>query len=225
MLDKQNILIETQSKRRNLKITLNALGQVVVTAPPHTPRSFIDQLLAKNQSWIEKRIQQQKKLIPLVTKTTVMIFGQAYTKTQSVLPKKLPGFYLSGQNLIFNPVDTLNPTRFQNTQLKRFLKLTASQYITPKTQVIAQKMDLKPTTIGLREQSSRWGSCSSRGHLSFNWHLVHFSPEIIDYVIIHELAHLKQANHSQYFWELVAKFDSNYQTHRRNLKKYLLNNE
>jgi len=210
---------------RRLTLRLNAQGQPVVTAPAGVSRLAAAHLVAKNQAWIAAQLKRQQRLTPLITKQTILLFGQNYQKISQALPQRLPGFYILEEKLIYNPTDSQNPNKFQAIQLKRFLKLTATQYIIKRAQQLATKMALNPKTIGLREQSSRWGSCSSRGHLSFNWRLVHFSPAIIDYVIIHELAHLQQANHSSKFWQLVKQYDPKYQQHRQELKKYLLNNE
>ena len=72
--------------------------------------------------------------------------------------------------------------------------------------------------IGIRGQYTRWGSCSSKGNLSFNYTLLQFREEVIDYVIIHELCHLKEMNHSKRFWKLVGKLCPDY----KNLRKELL---
>ena len=81
-------------------------------------------------------------------------------------------------------------------------------------------MDINFNSITLREQKTRWGSCSSKGNLNFNWRLVHYRPEIIDYVIIHELAHRTHMNHSAKFWQLVEKYDPEYRKHRGFLKRH-----
>ena len=77
--------------------------------------------------------------------------------------------------------------------------------------------------ITLRRQKTRWGSCSSKKNLNFNWQLVYFEPKIIDYVIIHELAHLTHMNHSKNFWQLVEKYDPEYKKHVGWLKRNGLN--
>jgi len=73
--------------------------------------------------------------------------------------------------------------------------------------------------VTLKEQKTRWGSCSSKGNLNFNWRLVHFEPPIIDYVIVHELAHRTHMNHSADFWSLVATFDPEYRIKKGWLKR------
>lgn len=74
-------------------------------------------------------------------------------------------------------------------------------------------MDIEYEKIEIRNQRTKWGSCSTTGTLGLNWRLMLAPPEIVDYVVIHELAHLREANHSQAFWSLVSEFDPDYKRH------------
>jgi predicted metal-dependent hydrolase len=80
-------------------------------------------------------------------------------------------------------------------------------------------MDISFGSISLREQKSRWGSCSSLGNLNFNWRLAHHPPAVIDYVIIHELAHRLHMDHSSAFWSVVKKYDPEHLKHQGWLKR------
>jgi len=71
--------------------------------------------------------------------------------------------------------------------------------------------------LSVRDQSSRWGSCSSRGAISLNWRLVLMEPALQDYVILHELAHLTEMNHSARFWDLLDTYDSGRAEHEAQL--------
>ncbi|MEK7618325.1 MAG: SprT family zinc-dependent metalloprotease [Patescibacteria group bacterium] len=72
--------------------------------------------------------------------------------------------------------------------------------------------------INIKNQKTRWGSASKKGNLNFNYKIVHLPKELLDYLIVHELCHLKEFNHSKEFWVLVAQIMPNYRTHRRELK-------
>ena len=76
--------------------------------------------------------------------------------------------------------------------------------------------------ISIRNQRSRWGSCSKEGNLSFNFKIVHLSPEVADYIIVHELCHIKEMNHSRRFWALVAQTIPSYRSLRRELHGFSL---
>lgn len=209
------------SRSRSLKISVSGTGEVIVSTPPFTPRFLIDRFVQTHASWIEieqRKVLQKKQF--LVTPTTVSLFGTTYTKKTLFSPTLPLGISLQGKTLLFNPTDSpylSDPEKIETQyqkNLTRFLKSTAASYILPRTQQLATNMSTSFGKITLREQKTRWGSCSSKGNLNFNWRLVHFLPAIIDYVIIHELAHRTHMNHSSQFWHLVAQFDPAYRTHQ-----------
>lgn len=229
--------IKKHSSAKNLKIKIDSKGIVSVVAPPFIPKFIIDQFVKKNAEWIKKNLAKQQSLKPANTpqfnsKTTVHIFGKIYQKKLDFSLTAKIGMYTKGENLIFNP--TSQPkiandedqkkwdTKFQ-IKLEQFLKNTASHYIISRTHALAEKMSLKFNKITLKKQKTRWGSCSSQKNLNFNWQLVHFETPIIDYVIIHELAHLVHMNHSKQFWQLVEKYDPEYRKHVGWLKRNGLN--
>ena len=80
-------------------------------------------------------------------------------------------------------------------------------------------MGLTPTQIRITSARRRFGSCSSEGHICYSWRLMQYAPEAIDYVIVHELAHLKHMNHSPAFYALVAKYLPDHKARRALLKK------
>ncbi len=81
-------------------------------------------------------------------------------------------------------------------------------------------MEITPKRVAVRNQRSRWGSASSLGNLNFNWRIAGLPPGIRDYVIIHELAHLRQMNHSPAFWAIVAGYCPGYKAHRKWLREH-----
>lgn len=81
------------------------------------------------------------------------------------------------------------------------------------------EMGIYPKRVAIRDQRSRWGSASTLGNLNFNWRITHMPSDVFDYVVIHELAHLREMNHSADFWSIVAAFSPDYQDHRRWLRK------
>jgi predicted metal-dependent hydrolase len=83
-----------------------------------------------------------------------------------------------------------------------------------------QFYQFKYNRLSIRDQKTRWGSCSKGGGLNFNYRLVFLSPELIDYLIVHELCHLKQLNHSQAFWNLVAEQIPDFKKRRQELHNF-----
>ena len=91
--------------------------------------------------------------------------------------------------------------------LMRVVRHFAKDALHCRTAYHAKRLGLKIPVVSVRDQSSRWGSCSSRGTVSLNWRLVLLKPELQDYVILHELAHLTEMNHSKRFWALLDQYD------------------
>ncbi len=224
--------LKKNKSAKNLKIKIDANGTIVVVAHPFIPKLFIDQFVKQHQDWISKNLEKQQAKPKFNTVTEVHIFGKKYQKKLEFSLKNKIGMYTRGENLIFNPTTKpeLNTEaekkkwdkKFQE-KLEFFLKNTANHYIIARTHKISEKMGLKFNKITLKKQKTRWGSCSSQKNLNFNWQLVHFEPKIIDYVIVHELAHLVNMNHSQKFWNFVEKYDPEYKKHVGWLRRNGLN--
>ncbi len=104
--------------------------------------------------------------------------------------------------------------------LFNWLKKFSKDFIIERTEILAEEYDFQYKKVAIRDQNTRWGSCSSRKNLNFNWRLIFAPMQVLDYVIIHELCHLKEMNHSKRFWDLVKLFDPNYKTSIKWLKDH-----
>ncbi len=118
---------------------------------------------------------------------------------------------------------------FEKQNRGREIKTSRADYLKQKEKarkLILQKLkDLnkyyafKYIRVSVRNQKTRWGSCSKQGNLNFNYRLIYLPDKLVDYIIIHELCHLKEMNHSVRFWKLVEKAAPGYRVARRELKK------
>ena len=113
--------------------------------------------------------------------------------------------------------DTLAPLTDEEL---RQLSRQAAQYIPPRVAMYAERIGVSYGRITIRHQRTRWGSCSTKGNLNFNCLLMLTPPEVIDYVIVHELCHRKEMNHSTRFWALVASVLPNYVEQKRWLREH-----
>lgn len=116
------------------------------------------------------------------------------------------------QEFTFPKVEDLTAKDIQAIQKK----------LVEKTMFYAEKMGVSVGRITIRNQKTRWGSCSSKGNLNFNYRLYYLPEEILEYVVVHELAHRHHMNHSKEFWEEVALFYPDYKVCRERLKEYRL---
>ncbi len=212
--------VQTHPRARSLKIKILPTGEVVVVKPKHGWFfKSMDQFVQENAEWIQKHVAKMKSHHRETAKATneVLIFGKTYQKKIIFSAKQKIGVSIEGENLVINPVT--ETTASVEKALTQFFKSTVEKYILPRTLQLGKVMNIQFKDITLRQQKTRWGSCSSQGNLNFNWRLVHSPPEVIDYVIIHELAHRKEMNHSHRFWEIVRKYDPEYLKHRGWLKR------
>ncbi len=99
-------------------------------------------------------------------------------------------------------------------KLEQWLQTRAKTLITSKVKLFSQKMGLSYNRVVIRDQKSRWGSCSCLKNLNFNWRLIMAPEPVMDYVIVHELCHLKEMSHSKSFWNLVARYCPNWHDYR-----------
>lgn len=167
------------SNRKSLSIEITRSGMVCVRAPKNCPASWIDDVLAKKQEWIQKHLTQI----------------QAQQKEADTVPP------LSG------------------TDRARYRKL-AKDIFSQKTAHYAKLMGVTYGKITIREQKTRWGSCSSAGNLNYNWRLIFAPEEVVDYIVVHELAHRKEMNHSKAFYAVVSSILPDYKKQQRWLKEH-----
>lgn len=114
--------------------------------------------------------------------------------------------------------DQMSRTSLSEEEIKQLTEL-AKEVIPQRVAFFARQMDVTYGRITIRNQKTRWGSCSQAGNLNFNCRLMTMPPEVLDYVVVHELCHRKQMNHSRAFWEEVEKVLPDYRVTRQWLKQ------
>lgn len=108
---------------------------------------------------------------------------------------------------------------YKRKQLEKWYRKEAAGVLFEKAAEFAGYLQVSFKELHIKDQKSRWGSCSSRGSLNFNWRILMAPEPVCDYVVIHELCHLKHMNHSPDFWQLVAAFCPNYKQYRKWLRE------
>lgn len=212
-----NYQIKRSKRISGLKIEINQKGEIIATAPNLLPEFMIKKMVESKADWIEKNLKKVRKYQSDIKTDEVYIFDKKYQVKINHQAEKT-GIKVWGDKLLINNLSKKTNKQIAE-QIERFLKNTATKYLVKRTKIISEKMGIKYGRVSIRQQKSRWGSCSSQGNLNFNWRLVHYPPKVIDYVIIHELAHRKELNHSKRFWDIVRKYDPEYPIHKSKLKK------
>jgi len=211
-----------RSRRKTLSLQVK-YGQVFVRAPFHLDEQSISSFIQKKDAWLKAKISEQSQTADLCCDftqgSTLFLFGQAVSLniifTNSV---KKTDIYLSSLNDNHQELVIAFSMRSQQKlanklqlafavkkHIEHYLKEQAHNIIQPKVEYYAQLTQLTPTAIKIRQYRARWGSCNNRGEVSFNYLLMMLPIDVIDYVIVHELCHLRHLNHSKNFWQLVAQ--------------------
>jgi len=107
-----------------------------------------------------------------------------------------------------------------NKQVLNWLKAQARSTFNNETFTLCRELGLQYNNIAIKDTRSRWGSCSGKTNLNFNWRLIMAPPDVLRYVVVHETAHLQEMNHSERFWALVQQRCPDYRRHRDWLKKH-----
>ena len=180
-----------RSNRKTLAIQINPDLSVTVRAPMYAPQSDIERILREKEGWIQKHIEKIREQEAKRKKTQ----GEKDEYGESVESE-----YLT------------------NEEIKK-LADKALQHIPKRISYYAKQIGVTYGKITIRNQKTRWGSCSSKGNLNFNCLLMLTPPEVIDYVVVHELCHRKEMNHSGAFWAEVEKVLPDYKKQVKWLKE------
>jgi len=180
--------------------------------------------MQKNAAWVMEQLARQEKHIRQNQRKTlpkdVFLLHGVPTKIEVIeeAGRKLRGRVeeANGKVIVLVPVGTAGKAP---QMLESWLKALARSEIETTVAVQARRMRVSPKTVTIRDQKTRWGSCSNRGTLSFNWRLVMALPSVMEYVVIHELAHNSVPNHSSDFWKLVAAYYPAYKEARLWLRR------
>jgi len=197
----------------SIRLKLNSSSSFQVSAPFLTPNFLIQNFIKQNSDWITLHSSK------LVDKTDILDL-----RFIEILGKKYDLFFYKTQKnsvLIFEDDQKiyLNLALFTNSQAKKVLekrlRLFALKLIKTEIRNLSLQYGFKYQKVAVRNQSSRYGSCSGAGNLSFNWQIVFFPIDKFQHILLHELTHLDIKNHSAKFWNQLTIYDSN--CHQNNL--------
>lgn len=209
-----------RSRRRTVGLEVNDCGELIVRAPERLSRAAIDEIIRKHRRWIEKKLAEAEKRRQMF-RPKKFVEGEKFLWLGREYPLRIT--QESRPALKFTGLEFILSVRWQGRAREIFKKLyrrKALAYLSLRTRQLAELNGFKFTRFKLSSATTRWGSCSARGTVSLTWRLILAPPEIIDYVIIHELAHTREKNHSRVFWNLVEAHLPDYRRKRLWLKKY-----
>lgn len=233
-LHRRQILIQDQvleyelrrSKRRSIGFLIADEG-LRITAPRWVTINEIEQAIQEKQKWIftklrEKRERLNKRMQPTIVWEDGAQFpylGEPLILRISTTQRS--GIFLSedGQEIIVCLPPDATEQQLKD-RVQSWLQQEAKRIFNARLPIYAEKLNVSYQSMSLTSAATRWGSCTSDGKIRLNWRLIHFTPEIIDYVIAHELAHLIEMNHSADFWTTVESVFPEYEQVKQKLRQH-----
>ena len=185
------LIVRFREKARHLRLRLNHKNQAIVSVPRYYSNRDVLSFIDRQYPWLEQQVARIPEASDISDWFKAHPFLSADGKRFSVRVE---------------PVNDLRPNyRFEDDRAEVVLFVPETNEDFNRT--LLKRLNLKFERFTVRDQASRWGSCSSKKCISLNWRLVLIEPELQDYVILHELAHLTEMNHSKRFWDLLDSYD------------------
>lgn len=201
------------SRRKTITIRIRPDHSITVDAPTGTPLAYIRDIVQKKAGWIARKLSELQTYTPPIPTTRRYITGEVYYYLGQEICLKVEAGRISRAVLTGDLLTITTPTP---EHPERVGKLVRDWYQRQAERVFAERMAAcqpmatalgipAPQKLTLRQMKSRWGSCSGGGRVTLNVRLIQADLDLIDYVILHELCHLKELNHSSRFYDLMTR--------------------
>jgi len=207
-----------RSKRKTIALIVNPDASVIVRAPLRTSNQLIQEYVAKNVQWIEKKQAEARALVPPVPKQYVA--GESFEYLGIAYPLEI----VKDQKQRLHLEDgkfKLSESVLDNAEsaFERWYRQQARQILNEQVEFYACQHGFKYKTIGITSARTCWGSCSANRSLNFSWRLIQAPSQAVDYVVVHELVHTVFHNHSKKFWKRVEQILPDYKEQQKWLRK------
>ena len=230
---KRQILIQDQvleyelrrSKRRSIGFLIADEG-LRITAPRWVTLADIEQAIHEKQHWIISKLREKRERVTKRIQATMRWEDGArlpYLGKQLTLRITHQARVSVNHDAEQDILHISLPPDFHEQQLKdrvkSWLQQEAKRVFNQRMPVFAQRLGVSYHSMSLSSAGTRWGSCTSQGKIRLNWRLIHFSHDVIDYVVAHELSHLREMNHSAKFWATVESIYPEYELAKQRLRQ------
>lgn len=213
-LECENIEIEIKKlKKKTVSIEIDNRGKVIFRVPINIKKTDFDRIIENRYVWIIQNVKKIKELnrelIERQFKEDDIFFylGEEYKLKFAESPK-----IDSVKKYIYTTVEN------SKESLEKLYKFLAKNYIIERVAYYFNRFNMKPKSVKIKKQKTRWGSCSFDNNLNFNYKIIMARKELIDYLVIHEMCHMEHKNHSVDFWSAVEEILPDYRILRHELK-------
>lgn len=214
------IVLRRSARASHVRIRVAPDGRLRASLPMYAPAFLVKRLVKASREQLRTMLEEHQS-------ATIFENGMQIGKSHTLIVRASPQSILTvrrhAQQIIVSlpeeeDLHTPPVQRVIRDEVIKALRIEAKSYLPKRLAFLAEKLGYSYSTIKFTHASGRWGSCNTSGTVSLNIALMKLPFELIDYVLIHELSHTEQMNHSPAFWKLVAIGDPPYQHHRRQLK-------
>lgn len=216
-MDKIPIDSIVRSRRRTIALVITPEARLIVRAPLRTPLSLIDDAVREKEAWIRKKITEMQK------RPQAIVHAYEEGEIFWFLGRPYPLHISDDDRGAIERTDRLVISRNARpdirTALRHWYIAEARKEIHARCMYFSMMTGYSPQSVAISGAQQRWGSCSTRGSLNFSWRLIQAPLSIVDYVIVHELVHLKQHDHSKKFWAKVQELMPDYERRRAWLRE------
>lgn len=204
-----------RSRRRTLAICVRPDGRVEVRAPLRLPQREIGRFVAEKQRWIKEKQAQARQRAAQKAALLPAVGGTLPLEGREIPIAAGTAFGFDGERFLF-PAEGWPAVR---PALLAFYRERAGRMAAGRLGIYARRLGVTPASVRISPAVRRWGSCSGRGRLNFSWMLAAVGEAEADYVLVHELCHLREHNHSPAFWRLVEEVLPDYRERRARLRQ------
>ena len=208
-----------RARRRTIGLTIDHRG-LRVGAPPRASLHEVESLILQHREWVTQKLDEWRhrcrpQALPIVDGSCLPMLGQSLQIRLALGSNRA----LWSEHGEISLTLCLRSPGDAGRLLEKTLRERARALFAERLTHYAQQLALPAPPLALSAARTRWGSCSLRTGIRLNWRLIHFPREIVDYVVAHELAHLREMNHSPRFWAVVGQLYPDYQAARGELKR------
>ena len=213
-------LIRSKKRRKTISLLIQENGKMVIYTPYRTPKWEIEKFIQEKQSWIVEKISEKERRMKEAEKTFLPGERLLYLGEWYPLEMQESGFQGPSLKLAFGKFILHSDRTSEARELFTFwYKREAKEKITERVDYHSRRFQLFPEGIKITNARLRWGSCSRDNRLSFSWRMIMAPLPVIDYILIHELCHIREKNHSKKFWDYLESILPDYKKQRHWLRE------
>ncbi len=217
-VDSLELRVIRSAKRRTVLLRIASDGVPEILCPRSFPTDELYTIAHKHSEKLYEYLEKHRERSEKRDSFSLEIGSELRFLGKSVRITERVGNLVGYDDKYFYVPPGLSPERLKKAVIQIY-KLSARKHIALRVEYYASIMGLNPMSVKINSARSHWASCSAKDTLNFTWYLMMTDPETIDYVVIHELCHMKEFNHSPRFWQLVSQYCPDYAEKKRILKE------